>query len=139
MATATKSNFVPSYTAVDALTGDLGDDLEELVVFAATHYVAGDETTRRAVQSIEVELRERLAVFEKENKLLEAQRLRLRTEHDLEMLAAGSEALLDLSGLSPRASALLRRHVDVISEVAMDTDAVLRDFDTPESLAQHTP
>ncbi len=71
----------------DALTGDLGDDLEELVVFAATHYVAGDETTRRAVQSIEVELRERLAVFEKENKLLEAQRLRLRTEHDLEMLA----------------------------------------------------
>jgi excinuclease ABC subunit B len=71
----------------DALTGDLGDDLEELVVFAATHYVAGDETTKRAVQSIEVELRERLAVFEKENKLLEAQRLRLRTEHDLEMLA----------------------------------------------------
>jgi excinuclease ABC subunit B len=71
----------------DALTGDLGDDLPELVVFAATHYVAGDETTRRAVQSIEVELRERLAVFEKENKLLEAQRLRLRTEHDLEMLA----------------------------------------------------
>jgi len=37
------------------------------------------------------------------------------------------------------ARALLRRHVDVISEVAMDTDAVLRDFDTPESLAQHGP
>jgi excinuclease ABC subunit B len=71
----------------DALTGDLGDDLEELVVFAATHYVAGDETTRRAVQSIEVELRERLAELQSENKLLEAQRLRLRTEHDLEMLA----------------------------------------------------
>jgi excinuclease ABC subunit B len=71
----------------DALTGDLGDDLEELVVFAATHYVAGDETTRRAVQSIEVELRERLEVLQSENKLLEAQRLRLRTEHDLEMLA----------------------------------------------------
>jgi excinuclease ABC subunit B len=71
----------------DALTGDLGDDLEELVVFAATHYVAGDESTRRAVQSIEVELRERLAEFQAQNKLLEAQRLRLRTEHDLEMLA----------------------------------------------------
>jgi len=71
----------------DALTGDLGDDLEELVVFAATHYVAGDETTRRAVQSIEVELRERLTEFQSQNKLLEAQRLRLRTEHDLEMLA----------------------------------------------------
>ncbi len=71
----------------DALTGDLGDDLEELVVFAATHYVAGDETTRRAVESIEVELRQRLAELQSENKLLEAQRLRLRTEHDLEMLA----------------------------------------------------
>jgi excinuclease ABC subunit B len=71
----------------DALTGDLGDDLDELVVFAATHYVAGDETTRRAVQSIEVELRERLTQLQSENKLLEAQRLRLRTEHDLEMLA----------------------------------------------------
>jgi len=71
----------------DALTGDLGEDLEELVVFAATHYVAGDETTRRAVESIEVELRERLGVLQAENKLLEAQRLRLRTEHDLEMLA----------------------------------------------------
>ena len=71
----------------DALTGDLGEDLDELVVFAATHYVAGDEATRRAVLSIEVELRERLAVLQSENKLLEAQRLRLRTEHDLEMLA----------------------------------------------------
>jgi excinuclease ABC subunit B len=71
----------------DALTGDLGDDLEELVVFAATHYVAGDETTRRAVASIEVELRQRLAELQSQNKLLEAQRLRLRTEHDLEMLA----------------------------------------------------
>jgi excinuclease ABC subunit B len=71
----------------DALTGDLGDDLEELVVFAATHYVAGDETTRRAVESIEVELRERLTELQSQNKLLEAQRLRLRTEHDLEMLA----------------------------------------------------
>src|SRR5580700_8076071 len=71
----------------DALTGDLGDDLDELVVFAATHYVAGDETTRRAVESIEVELRQRLAELQSQNKLLEAQRLRLRTEHDLEMLA----------------------------------------------------
>jgi len=70
----------------DALTGDLGDDLEELVVFAATHYVAGDETTRRAVESIEVELRERLGELQSQNKLLEAQRLRMRTEHDLEML-----------------------------------------------------
>jgi excinuclease ABC subunit B len=49
--------------------------------------VAGEEITRRAVQSIEAELRQRLGEFQAENKLLEAQRLRLRTEHDLEMLA----------------------------------------------------
>jgi len=71
----------------DALTGDLGEDLEELIVFAATHYVAADETTRRAVQTIEVELGQRLAELQSQNKLLEAQRLRMRTEHDLEMLA----------------------------------------------------
>ncbi|HMK62548.1 MAG TPA: excinuclease ABC subunit UvrB, partial [Acidimicrobiales bacterium] len=71
----------------DAITGEVGEDLEELVVFASTHYVAGDETMRRAVASIEVELRQRLAELQSQGKLLEAQRLRLRTQHDLEMLA----------------------------------------------------
>ncbi|MHB1584276.1 MAG: excinuclease ABC subunit UvrB [Acidimicrobiales bacterium] len=71
----------------DVLTGEMGDELEEVVVFAATHYVAGDSTIQRAIASIEVELRERLAEFERQGKLLEAQRLRVRTEHDLEMLA----------------------------------------------------
>jgi excinuclease ABC subunit B len=70
----------------DALTGETGDDIEELVVFAATHYVAGDETMQRAIASIQVELGERLAELQSAGKLLEAQRLRLRTEHDLEML-----------------------------------------------------
>jgi excinuclease ABC subunit B len=70
----------------DAMTGDLGEDIEELVVFAATHYVAGDETTQRAIATIEVELRHRLGELQQQNKLLEAQRLRMRTEHDLEML-----------------------------------------------------
>ncbi|MEI8050938.1 MAG: excinuclease ABC subunit UvrB [Actinomycetes bacterium] len=74
-------------TRFDTLTGDAKASLEELIVFAATHYVAGDETTRRAVISIEEELRQRLAEFEAEGKLLEAQRLRTRTEYDLEMLA----------------------------------------------------
>jgi excinuclease ABC subunit B len=73
--------------AVDPVTGELGPDLDELVVLAATHYVAGDETLRRAIASIEAELAERLAELEAAGKLLEAQRLRLRTEHDLEMLA----------------------------------------------------
>jgi len=71
----------------DPLTGDVGEPLDELIIFAATHYVAGDETTRRAVISIEEELREQLQFFDREGKLLEAQRLRTRTEHDLEMLA----------------------------------------------------
>jgi len=71
----------------DALTGDTGEDIDELVVFSATHYGAGDETMRRAIVSIQTELGERLAELQSAGKLLEAQRLRLRTEHDLEMLA----------------------------------------------------
>jgi excinuclease ABC subunit B len=71
----------------DAITGDVGDEVDELVVFASTHYVAGDETMRRAIVSIEAELGERLGELQRQGKLLEAQRLRLRTQHDLEMLA----------------------------------------------------
>ena len=71
----------------DVTTGEIGDELEELVVFANTHYGAGDERLQRAVQSIEVELRERLGELTGAGKLLEAQRLRMRTEYDLEMLA----------------------------------------------------
>ncbi|MGH9088363.1 MAG: excinuclease ABC subunit UvrB [Acidimicrobiales bacterium] len=71
----------------DVLTGEMGESMDEVVVFANTHYAAGDETIQRAIGSIEVELRERLAQFQAEGKLLEAQRLRARTEHDLEMLA----------------------------------------------------
>jgi excinuclease ABC subunit B len=71
----------------DVLTGEMGAEMEDVVVFAATHYVAGEETIARAIGSIEVELRDRLHAFGAEGKLLEAQRLRVRTEHDLEMLA----------------------------------------------------
>ncbi len=71
----------------DALTGEVGEELDELVVFASTHYMAGDEAMRQAVASIEAELQVRLAEFQAQGKLLEAQRLRMRTEHDLEMLA----------------------------------------------------
>ncbi|HTT85978.1 MAG TPA: excinuclease ABC subunit UvrB [Acidimicrobiales bacterium] len=71
----------------DALTGEVGEDLDELVVFAATHYVAGEETMQRAIASISAELGERLGELQAAGKLLEAQRLRLRTEHDLAMLA----------------------------------------------------
>jgi len=78
---------IEKISTFDTLTGDISGPLEETIVFAATHYVAGDETTRRAIEAIETELRQRLQEFEAEGKLLEAQRLRTRTEHDLEMLA----------------------------------------------------
>jgi excinuclease ABC subunit B len=74
-------------TTVDTLTGEQLGDLEELVIFPATHYVAGDDRMEGAIKGIEAELQERLALFEKEDKLLEAQRLRMRTSYDLEMLA----------------------------------------------------
>jgi excinuclease ABC subunit B len=73
-------------TTIDPLTGEQLADLAELVIFPATHYVAGDERMRRAIVNIESELHERLAWFEKHEKLLEAQRLRMRTQYDLEML-----------------------------------------------------
>ena len=72
---------------VDPLTGEKVTELEELVVFPATHYVAGPERMQKAMVRIEAELQEQLARFEKEGKLLEAQRLRMRTQYDLEMMA----------------------------------------------------
>jgi excinuclease ABC subunit B len=71
----------------DVLTGEMGEEMEDVAVYAATHYVAGNEIIERAIGTIEVELRDRLGYFQREGKLLEAQRLRVRTEHDLEMLA----------------------------------------------------
>jgi excinuclease ABC subunit B len=77
---------VERISRVDPLTGEILEVLEEVVVFPATHYVAGEERMKRAIGTIEVELQERLAWFEKHGKLLEAQRLRMRTSYDLEMM-----------------------------------------------------
>jgi excinuclease ABC subunit B len=74
-------------TTLDTLTGEKLAEPDELVIFPATHYVAGDERMRVAITGIEAELQQRLAWFEAEGKLLEAQRLRMRTSYDLEMLA----------------------------------------------------
>ena len=78
---------VEQITVVDPLTGERLKSLEELVVFPATHYATSEATMLAAMGRIEIELRERLMLFEKEGKLLEAQRLRMRTEYDLEMMA----------------------------------------------------
>ena len=77
---------VERITIVDPLTGETLHDHSQIIIFPATHYVAGDERMRRAVLGIESELQERLAWFESEGKLLEAQRLRMRTQYDLEMI-----------------------------------------------------
>ena len=77
---------VDRITVIDPLTGETLRDLTEVMVFPATHYVAGEERMRRAVLGIEAELQQRLAQFEAEGKLLEAQRLRMRTQYDLEMI-----------------------------------------------------
>jgi excinuclease ABC subunit B len=78
---------VERLTRFDVLTGEILGELDELAIFPATHYVAGDERIRRAIIQIEEELGERLRELEGAGKMLEAQRLRMRTEHDLEMLA----------------------------------------------------
>ncbi len=73
-------------TVVDPVTGEQIRTLEDLWIYPATHYVAGADRMQKAIERIEAELAERLAWFEKEGKLLEAQRLRMRTQYDLEMM-----------------------------------------------------
>jgi excinuclease ABC subunit B len=68
------------------LTGEVMTEDKELHVFPATHYVAGPERMERAIAGIETELEDRLAEFDRQGKLLEAQRLRMRTTYDLEMM-----------------------------------------------------
>src|SRR5919106_3574895 len=73
-------------TVVDPVTGEQVRTLDDLWIYPATHYVAGQERMAKAIARIEAELAERLAYFEREGKLLEAQRLRMRTQYDLEMM-----------------------------------------------------
>lgn len=68
------------------LTGEVIREVDELFVFPATHYVAGPERMERAIGGIEAELEQRLAELDKQGKLLEAQRLRMRTTYDIEMM-----------------------------------------------------
>jgi excinuclease ABC subunit B len=77
---------VDRITTIDPLTGETLREFSEIIVFPATHYVAGEERMRKAMVGIEKELQERLALFKQEGKLLEAQRLQMRTQYDLEMI-----------------------------------------------------
>ena len=73
-------------TTLHPLTGEIIRDEEEMYIFPASHYSAGPETMNRAISAIEDELSNQVKIFERENKLLEAQRLRMRTTFDLEMM-----------------------------------------------------
>ena len=68
------------------VTGEVITEDQEIYVFPATHYVAGPERMERAIKGIELELVDQLAAFERQGKLLEAQRLRMRTTYDVEMM-----------------------------------------------------
>jgi excinuclease ABC subunit B len=71
---------------LDPITGEVIEELQEAWIYPNTHYVASRDRMKRAIDSIERELADRLQTLESHNKLLEAQRLRMRTNHDLEML-----------------------------------------------------
>ncbi|MFM1796725.1 MAG: hypothetical protein RL733_506, partial [Actinomycetota bacterium] len=73
-------------TTLHPLTGEIVSDVKEVFIFPATHYSAGPETMKRAIADIESELAVRLKELEMQNKLLEAQRLRMRTTFDIEMM-----------------------------------------------------
>ena len=71
---------------VNQVTGEMLDDLDEITIFPAKHFITPEEKLRRAVETIEAELTERLLYLRSEGKLLEAQRLEMRTRNDIEML-----------------------------------------------------
>ena len=77
---------VDSLYYIHPLTGDVLQQRDELRIFPATHYVATEERMEKAIEAIKLELADRLEELEKRGKLLEAQRLRMRTEYDLEMI-----------------------------------------------------
>ena len=77
---------IESLAVLHPLTGDVIDHVDHTYLFLASHYVAGEERMKKAIASIEDELDDRLAWFRGQNKLLEEQRLRMRTTFDLEML-----------------------------------------------------
>ncbi|HEX7834313.1 MAG TPA: excinuclease ABC subunit UvrB, partial [Pseudolysinimonas sp.] len=77
---------VEALYSLHPLTGEVLNKMDAVSIFPATHYAASPEAMHRAIASIKVELAERLAEFEKQGKLLEAQRLRMRTGFDIEMM-----------------------------------------------------
>ena len=79
-------NSISSITKIDEVTRQILADLDEFYLFPAKHFVTPEEERKLAVQDIELELKEQLKKFKKEGKLLEAERLKRRTQHDLALI-----------------------------------------------------
>ncbi|MEU5210603.1 excinuclease ABC subunit UvrB [Streptomyces sp. NPDC020742] len=77
---------IEALSTLHPLTGEVISEDQQLYIFPASHYIAGPERMERAIAGIEAELADRLATLEKQNKQLEAQRLRMRTTYDIEMM-----------------------------------------------------
>jgi excinuclease ABC subunit B len=77
---------IEKLSTLHPVTGEVVTEDREIYLFPASHYVAGPERMERAIAGIEVELADRLAELERERRLLEAQRLRMRTSYDIEMM-----------------------------------------------------
>jgi excinuclease ABC subunit B len=77
---------IEAINVVNLLTGEYLESKDELLIFPAKHFITPDEKLRRAIESIEIELADRLKYFRSHGKLLEAQRLEMRTRYDLDML-----------------------------------------------------
>src|ERR687893_113781 len=77
---------IEKLSTLHPLTGEVVTEDQEVYLFPASHYVAGPERMERAIAGIEAELAERLAALERQHKMLEAQRLRMRTSYDTEMM-----------------------------------------------------
>jgi len=77
---------IDKITTLHPLTGEIIRDETEMFIFPASHYSAGSETMNRAISAIEIEMEAKVDEFERQNKLLEAQRIRMRTTFDIEMM-----------------------------------------------------
>ncbi len=77
---------IEKITTLNPLTGEIVRDETEMYIFPASHYAAGPETMNRAIGAIEIEMETKVDEFERQGKLLEAQRIRMRTTFDIEMM-----------------------------------------------------
>lgn len=79
-------DFIETMKWVDPLTGEVSEELDRVAIYPASHYVTGEDKMKRAIETIRDELRDRIQYYQKEIRLLEAQRIEQRTLYDIEMM-----------------------------------------------------